>query len=154
MRNPPSRCTSTDANCCAGLAVGGAALAIPGVLAACGGSSGSGGSPGAAASSAGAKPSSKDIPSLQWALSTSTIVGLDIATAFEANAQTVAINGMEGLLAVSDQLTLIPLLATSWKYDEPNLQYVFQIRPGVKFWDGTPMTTDDVVVLTHPAHRP
>ena len=92
-----------------------------------------------------AKPSCKDIPSLNWALSTSTIVGLDIATAFEANAQTVAINGMEGLLAVSDQLTLTPLLATSWKYDEPNLRYVFQIRPGVKFWDGTAMTMDDVV---------
>ena len=127
-----------------GLGIGGAALAFPGVLAACGSSSGSGGSPGATASP-GAKLSTKDIPSLSWALSTSTIVGLDIATAFEANAQTVAINGMEGLLAVSDQLTLSPLLATSWKYDEPNLQYVFQIRPGVKFWDGTAMTMDDVV---------
>ena len=46
---------------------------------------------------------------------------------------------------MSDKLTLVPLLATSWKYDRPNLKYVFQVRQGVKFWDGTPMTTDDVV---------
>ena len=80
-----------------GLGLGSAALAFPGVLAACGGSSGSGGSPGSG-SSASAKVSNKDIPSLSWALSTSTIVGLDIASAFEANAQMVQINGLEGLL--------------------------------------------------------
>ena len=127
-----------------GIGIGSAALAFPGVLAACGNSGGSGGSPGSGTSSP-AKLSNKDIASLSWALSTSTIVGLDIASAFEANAQMVQINGLEGLLAVSDQLTLTPLLATSWNYDAAGLKYVFQIRPGVKFWDGTPMTVDDVV---------
>jgi peptide/nickel transport system substrate-binding protein len=130
-----------------GLGLGGAALAVPGLLAACGSSGGSGGSgsPGGSTSSAPGNVSDADIPSLQWALNTSTIVGLDIATAFESNSQCVAVCGMEGLLAVSDQLTLVPRLATSWKYDEPNLKYVLQIRDGVKFWDGTPMTIDDVV---------
>ena len=52
---------------------------------------------------------------------------------------------MEGLLGVSDQLTLVPLLATSYKYDVPNLKYVLQVRQGVKFFDGTPMTMDDVI---------
>ena len=127
-----------------GIGIGSAALAFPGVLAACGSSGGSGSSPGSGSSSP-AKLSNKDIASLSWALSTSTIVGLDIASAFEANAQMVQINGLEGLLAVSDQLTLTPLLATSWNYDAAGLKYVFQIRPGVKFWDGTPMTVDDVV---------
>lgn len=128
------------------LGIGGTALAVPGLLAACSsGGSGSGGSPGGSTSSAPGKVSDADIPSLRWALNTSTIVGLDIATAFESNSQCVAVTGLEGLLAVSDQLTLIPRLATSWKYDEPNLKYVLQIRQGVKFWDGTPMTLDDVV---------
>lgn len=130
------------------LGLGGAALAVPGFLAACGSSGGSGGSsaaPGGSTSSAAGNVSDADIPSLQWALNTSTIVGLDIATAFEANSQCVAVCGMEGLLAVSDQLTLIPRLATSWKYDVANLKYVLQIRDGVKFWDGTPMTMDDVL---------
>src|SRR5262245_57830068 len=127
-----------------GIGLGGAALAVPGLLAACGSSGGSGGSPGGSTSSAPGNVSNADIPSLQWALNTSTIVGLDIATAFEANSQIVAVSGLEGLLGVSDQLTLVPLLATSWKYDRPNLKYVFQLRQGVKFWDGTPMTADDV----------
>jgi peptide/nickel transport system substrate-binding protein len=129
------------------LGLGGAALAVPGLLAACGSSGGSGGSsssPGGSTSSAPGNTSDADIPSLQWALNTSTIVGLDIATAFESNSQCVAVCGMEGLLGVSDKLTLVPLLATSWKYDRPNLKYVFQLRQGVKFWDGTPMTADDV----------
>jgi len=128
-----------------GLGLGSAALALPGVLAACGGSSGSGTSAGPSGSSAPQKVSGADISSLTWAVAASTIVGLDIASAFESNAQIVQICGLEGLLAVSDQLTLTPLLATSWKYDAAGLNYVFQIRSGVKFWDGTPMTVDDVV---------
>jgi peptide/nickel transport system substrate-binding protein len=121
------------------LGIGGATLAIPGLLAACGNSGSS--SPGAGASS---KASTKPISSLAWALPTSTIVGLDIATAFEGNTQCVQVVGLEGLLTPSNSLGLQPLLATSWTYDEPGLKYVFQIRPGVKFWDGTPMTPDDV----------
>jgi peptide/nickel transport system substrate-binding protein len=125
-----------------GLGIGGAALAMPGLLAAC--SSGSGAAPGVT-SSAPASVSTKQIASLSWALPTSTIVGLDIASAFDSNAQQVQILGLEGLLAVSDQLALEPLLATSWTYDPANLKYVFQIRPGVKFWDGSTMTPQDVV---------
>jgi peptide/nickel transport system substrate-binding protein len=123
------------------LGIGGAALAIPGVLAACG-NAGSG-SPSASAKTT--KASTKHIASLAWALPTSTIVGLDIATAFESNTQCVQVVGLEGLLTPSDSLGLQPLLATSYVYDEPGLKYVFQIRPGVKFWDGTPMTPNDVV---------
>jgi peptide/nickel transport system substrate-binding protein len=121
-----------------GLGVGAAALTVPGLLAACGGSSpsSSGGS--------GGKVSTKSIASLKWVLPTSTIVGLDIATAFEGNTQCVQVLGLEGLLTVSNTLGLQPLLATSWKYDESALKYTFQIREGVKFWDGTPLTPDDV----------
>jgi peptide/nickel transport system substrate-binding protein len=122
------------------LGIGGATLAIPSLLAACGNSGSS--SPGPSAST---KASSKPISSLQWALPTSTIVGLDIATAFEGNTQCVQVVGLEGLLTPTNSLGLAPLLATSWSYDEPGLKYVFQIRPGVKFWDGTPMTPQDVV---------
>jgi peptide/nickel transport system substrate-binding protein len=121
------------------LGISSAALALPGILAACGGSS----SPSASGSSS-AKVSTKNITSLKWALPTSTIVGLDIATAFEGNTQCVQVLGLEGLLTVSGSLGLQPLLATSWEYQESASKYVFQIRPGVKFWDGTPMTAEDV----------
>src|ERR1700757_2850488 len=120
-----------------GLGLGGAVLAAPAPLAACGGANSSGAS--RTRSSAPAK-STKQIASLTWALPTSTIVGLDIASAFDSNSQQVQILGLEGLLAVSDKLTLTPLLATSWTYTPSALKYVFQIRSGVKFWDGTPMT--------------
>jgi peptide/nickel transport system substrate-binding protein len=120
------------------LGIGAAALTVPGLLAACGGSS-----PSSSGGNAG-KVSNKSISSLNWALPTSTIVGLDIATAFEGNTQCVQVLGLEGLLTPSTSLGLDPLLATSWKYDEPALKYTFQIREGVKFWDGTPMTPEDV----------
>jgi peptide/nickel transport system substrate-binding protein len=86
-----------------------------------------------------------NIPSLTWGLGTSTIVGLDIATAFEGHSMYVQRCGLEGLLAATNTLGLGPLLATSWTYSPAELKYVFQIRPGVKFWDGSTMTTDDVV---------
>jgi peptide/nickel transport system substrate-binding protein len=119
--------------------LGSAALALPGVLAACG-SSPAGPSP-----AGQKKTSTANIPSLTWGIGTSTIVGLDIATAFDGHAMYVQRCGLEGLLAATNKLGLAPLLATSWTYDPAHLKYVFQIRQGVKFWDGSPMTIDDVV---------
>src|ERR1700722_13329267 len=125
-----------------GLSAG--ALALPGVLAACGSSCG--GSPAAGSSSqAAVKHSNASIPSLTWGIGTGTIIGLDIATAFDGHAMYVQRCGLEGLLQATDSLGLAPLLATSYTYDAAGLKYVFQIRPGVKFWDGTTMTADDVV---------
>jgi peptide/nickel transport system substrate-binding protein len=117
---------------------GAAALAVPGVLAACSTASPSSGGQ-------ASKVSTKNIPSLTWGLGTNTIVGLDIATAFEGHSMYVQRCGLEGLLAATNTLGLGPLLATSWTYSPADLKYVFQIRPGVKFWDGSTMTTDDVV---------
>jgi peptide/nickel transport system substrate-binding protein len=126
------------------LGLGAAALTLPGVLAACG-SSGSG-SPGAGSSSAPAvKHSNANIPSITWGIGSGTIIGLDIATAFDGHAMYVQRCGLEGLLQATNTLGLAPLLATSWTYTPASLKYVFQIRQGVKFWDGTTMTADDVV---------
>lgn len=84
-----------------------------------------------------------DIPSLTWAL-TNPVAGLDIATTFNQNATLVQYIGFEGLLTVDDRSKLQPLLAESWTRPD-NKTLVFQIRQGVTFWDGTPMTTDDVL---------
>ncbi len=125
------------------LGLGAAALTLPGFLAACG-SSGSG-SPSAGSSSGAVKHSTANIPSITWGIGTGTIIGLDIATAFDGHAMYVQRCGLEGLLQATDSLGLAPLLASGWTYDPAGLKYVFQIRPGVKFWDGTTMTADDVV---------
>jgi peptide/nickel transport system substrate-binding protein len=58
-------------------------------------------------------------------------------------------------LTFSDpQLNLKPWLATSWKSNKTATVWTFQLRKGVKFHSGKPMTADDVVatfkVLTGP----
>jgi peptide/nickel transport system substrate-binding protein len=52
--------------------------------------------------------------------------------------------GLEGLVTVGNDLTLQPALAEEWTQPSPT-EYRFKIRSGVRFWDGTPLTTDDVV---------
>jgi peptide/nickel transport system substrate-binding protein len=122
------------------MGAGGLALGLPPILAAC-----SSGSASKAASGSGASSNSaQTISNIAWGLPTSTIVGLDIATAWETNATSVAVLGLEGLLGVADDLSLTPLLATAWKYDATKLQHIFTIREGVKFWDGTLLTPNDV----------
>jgi peptide/nickel transport system substrate-binding protein len=51
---------------------------------------------------------------------------------------------MEHLLQPGPNSTLQPELATSWAQTSP-VTYVYHLRTGVTFWDGTPMTSADVV---------
>lgn len=39
---------------------------------------------------------------------------------------------------------ILPDLATSWRFSNHNRSVVFQLRPGVRFSDGTPLTPQDV----------
>ncbi len=50
-------------------------------------------------------------------------------------------------LTTSDPFTLkvIPNLAERWEVSPDGLQWVFHLRPNVKFFDGKPFTADDVV---------
>ncbi|MBI5256253.1 MAG: ABC transporter substrate-binding protein [Burkholderiales bacterium] len=50
----------------------------------------------------------------------------------------------EGLVGRGKDMGIVPLLAKSWKRNAPNV-WRFNLRPGVKFHDGTPFTADDVV---------
>jgi peptide/nickel transport system substrate-binding protein len=85
----------------------------------------------------------KDIQVLNWGL-TSGPRSLDLAHSMDINTLSVLSLGLESLLRINDQGKLVPNLAVSWK--EPNnLTYVFDLRRGVKFWDGHPMTPADVV---------
>lgn len=51
----------------------------------------------------------------------------------------------EYLVFANNQLGFQPWLATSWSPNADASVWTFNIRPGVKFNDGTPMTVDDVV---------
>jgi len=59
---------------------------------------------------------------------------------------TNSINGQvyEGLVVRGKKLEVLPQLATSWKQTGPNT-WVFTLRKGVKFHDGSNFTADDVV---------
>ncbi len=52
--------------------------------------------------------------------------------------------GLEPLQRIQPDGTLGPDLATELTQPDPRT-YVYKIRSGVKFWDGTPLTTGDVV---------
>lgn len=49
------------------------------------------------------------------------------------------------LVGIEDNgLDLIPRLAESWEIEDDGATYVFNIRQGVKFYDGTDMTVEDI----------
>lgn len=53
-------------------------------------------------------------------------------------------NIYETLAGYDGNLKLTPLLAESWENPEPT-KWVFKLRKGVKFHDGSPFTADDVI---------
>jgi peptide/nickel transport system substrate-binding protein len=56
-------------------------------------------------------------------------------------------NVFDGLLRVTkDGASVEPALATNWDQSADGLTWTFHLRPGVKFSDGTPLTSDDVKV--------
>lgn len=56
----------------------------------------------------------------------------------------VARHFFEALVAFDEKLNVVPALATSWKR-VGDTTWEIQLRPGVKFSDGAPLTSDDVV---------
>ena len=70
--------------------------------------------------------------------------GLDWIYDYNYEENTVVTNITESLLRLTPQLTIEPSLASSFSEADP-LKKVYQIRQGVKFHDGSPMTVDDVV---------
>ncbi|HEX9131435.1 MAG TPA: peptide ABC transporter substrate-binding protein [Ktedonobacteraceae bacterium] len=50
-----------------------------------------------------------------------------------------------GLVQLDDQLQVKPQLASSWTTSSDNLTWTFTLKPGLKFSDGTPLTSADVV---------
>ena len=55
----------------------------------------------------------------------------------------ISVNMCETLVRLGEDFSPQPLLATSWEQVGANT-FRFHLRQGVKFWDGTPMTADDV----------
>jgi peptide/nickel transport system substrate-binding protein len=70
--------------------------------------------------------------------------GLEPALSYDFTANPVVCNISEGLMMFTPDGGLEPLIAE--KFDQPDaLTYVYTLRDGVVFSDGTPITVDDVV---------
>ena len=109
------------------------------------GSAGAGGTAAASETSAGeATPPTGggEIESLTLALP-GTIRSLDFVHSFDSYTMAALSNGLEGLLVFDNEGALQPRLAESWSQPDANT-IVYQIRQGVTFWDGSPLTADDV----------
>jgi peptide/nickel transport system substrate-binding protein len=101
-----------------------AAAAAP-VIAACGSDAGSGGT-----------------DQVRW-LVPEAIDRLDVGYAVGTVGGTVLL-GLEPLILLDTDGKLGPNLAKSFTQPDP-LTFVYTLREGVKFWDGKPLTADDVV---------
>jgi peptide/nickel transport system substrate-binding protein len=69
---------------------------------------------------------------------------LDPLKSYGIPENTVLSNVCDALLRTGPNLKLQAGLASSWTHPTPTT-WVFKIREGVHFWDGTPLTAEDVV---------
>ena len=128
----------------AGGLAGISALALAPLLAACSGSSGGSSSPnnGQQTGSVAALPGGgKSVPKMTWALFADP-VSMDYAFAYDFNTNPVVLTMVESLLRIGPTGELQPNLAESWKATD-STTYVYQLRKGVKFHDGSTMTAAD-----------
>jgi len=80
---------------------------------------------------------------LRWA-SQGDAASLDPHAQNEGLTNTMNAMVYERLVNYDKKMKLTPELATSWENPEPT-RWIFHLRQGVKFHDGTPFTADDVV---------
>jgi peptide/nickel transport system substrate-binding protein len=127
------------------LGVGGAAVALPGILAACGGKSKT-----AATVSSGAKKGGIfKMARNEEPLSFDPLIPSDNGSIW------VLYNMFDQLTTVNAGSTgVVPSLAQSWDISNNGRAYTFHLRQGVHFSDGSPLTADDVVFSIQRAADP
>ncbi|WP_327412141.1 ABC transporter substrate-binding protein [Streptomyces sp. NBC_01233] len=84
-----------------------------------------------------------DVDSFTWSTYAEPTT-IDYAHSFDFPPNQILANVCESLLRWNPDLTTSPNLASSYTNPTPTT-WVYQIRPGVRFHDGTTLTADDVV---------
>jgi peptide/nickel transport system substrate-binding protein len=87
----------------------------------------------------------KDTLVVTWAMD--DIITMDPGEAFEISAGEIMGNSYDRLLRydVNDPSKLIADLAKTWAVSGDGKTYTFELKPGLKFASGNPITADDVV---------
>ena len=83
------------------------------------------------------------IDELIWSFDTPAST-LDPMLAGDLASEAAISNSVEALVVYDSAGVIVPYLAESWTQPDAKT-YVFQLRDNVTFWDGTPMTMDDVM---------
>ena len=63
----------------------------------------------------------------------------------DANSDAVVFHLMEGLVALKEDTSVAPMLASRVDVASDGLSYTFRLREGIKFHNGAPLTAEDVV---------
>lgn len=85
-----------------------------------------------------------DVERVSWNLPYGEPATLDWAKSLSYSENTVVANLCESLFRLMPDYSIEPGLAVSSEHPNPTT-YVYKIREGVTFWDGSPLTVDDVV---------
>lgn len=127
------------------LGAAGAAVAALGLVAACSGppATTAAGNADAFRLSASTPVPKGDLASFSWAMYAEPLT-LDYAMAFDYPSNTILSNVCESLMKWTPQLKEVPGLAESATNPNP-LTWVYNLRPGVHFDDGSVMTSADAV---------
>ncbi|GAA1781005.1 ABC transporter substrate-binding protein [Leucobacter iarius] len=86
-----------------------------------------------------------DIDKVTWNSTYGELATLDPVKAFNYPENTIIANLCESLFQMQPDFSIKPNLAKSSKVSDGGKTYTFELRDDVKFWDGSPMTTEDVL---------
>jgi oligopeptide transport system substrate-binding protein len=78
-------------------------------------------------------------------IATGAPTSLDPARQGDVQSAAVTAQVFESLTAVDPSLVVRPALAASWTSEDAGRRFVFTLRPGLAFSDGSPLTASDVV---------
>ena len=87
----------------------------------------------------------QSVAAVTWGLPDGEPTSIDPILVGASSEMTVSSNMCENLLALQPDFSVEPGLATSANWSHGGKTLTLDIHPGVKFWDGKPLTADDVV---------
>ncbi|HYB00861.1 MAG TPA: peptide ABC transporter substrate-binding protein, partial [Ktedonobacteraceae bacterium] len=87
-------------------------------------------------------------------LGASDITTFDPALAYDTSSISAIQMVYTGLVQVDDNFQIHPQLAQSWQQSSDGLTWTFHLKPNLKFSDGTPLTSSDVIYSIDRALQP
>ena len=100
------------------------------------------------------KAPAKDQVFVSPILGASDITTFDPALAYDTSSISAIQMIYTGLVQVDDKFQIHPQLAESWQQSSDGLTWTFHLKPHLKFSDGTPLTSTDVIYSIDRALQP